>query len=534
MAFPPSEKEKREYYYGLPSQPVLVARSNPDDEWYSEDVGGNWPESARKRLSNVGQHKIVNMWDGPLREQILEAIQPLEWNSVDVLRIDYEQDETVPDEQVGGNFARKHPEPPVTLFVTVQPSTPSATWGHAYSIAMRCKEILENFDINDVHCEIKEGQVYQKARLTPVDFDPSSEDAMFKKQFSENISASIAPRHAPREEGMKGLYLRFRMPDEPDQTVLLTSRHVALPSLEVDEAIWVAEDASDRPSYPIIQPSNTTVEKYTRYLLEKRKRYWQQRTTLNPRPSRDDRMSADEWRAVKANWDAISVKLKDTQRDIEKLEELSDPDTRIIGHVVISPYLSFRPKHDQDCSKADYALIRLSQAKHQTALNSLENRLHVGNKSHEDAASLFKNTGLQVPRGIGKSSLLKGKIPEAELFRERSRPLLVGKCGNGSNLTFGYSNEVKSLRRYGDYYPGLYGEEWCVIGIGGSFAKEGDSGAVVWEAGDETEHRRVGGLITSGSGSNKTESDVTYVTPLERLINDIKEYGHRVSLIGEE
>jgi hypothetical protein len=540
MHFPLSEKERREYYYGLPSQPVLVAKSNDEGDWYSEDSGANWPHSSRKRIFNVGQHRIIDELnkskENPLREKIVDAVKSLEWNCIDIVRIGYERDdnEAFGEDHKGTYLVKEQPKPPVVLLVTVEPNTPSATWGKAHPITKKCKEILDEFGIDDIHCEVKEGKVHSKARLTPADFDLLSKNATSKIHFSDNIRAPIAPRGDAWQDGMKGLYVRLHVQGEPDSTVLLTTRHVALPSQEADEAFWVNEDENNTNLYQIIQPTNATVESKMRSLIRKRDKLVKHRDTLNLRRFQKDQPFIDAVRAEEAEWNAVDAEVSSTQLEIEKLEELKNPDERVTGHVMFSPHLKYHSTHENDYAKADYALIRLDQDKHDTALNLLDNRLHIGNKSHEDAISLFRNTQLQVPEGISESSLLRGKIPQAELFHEHSEPLLVGKCGNGSNLTFGYSNEVKSLRRYADSGSDLYGEEWCIIGIGGSFAKAGDSGAVVWEAGDKTDHRRIGGLIISGCGSNKTESDVNYAIPIEGVIDDIQAYGYQASLIGDE
>jgi hypothetical protein len=146
----PLELERNVYYYGLPSQPILVARSS-DSAWAPRYHRGRGPELIEKFLSNVGSHQIVDMWNdgGALRDDILDAISPLEWHSVDILRIGYEASDS---------FPILHLRRPVALFITVQPG--SVRWMQAYPIALRCKQILQRAEIFDVDCEIKEGQFF--------------------------------------------------------------------------------------------------------------------------------------------------------------------------------------------------------------------------------------------------------------------------------------------------------------------------------------------------------------------------------------
>lgn len=157
MALRPSKEENEDYYYGLPSQPVLVARSS-GSEWTPKCHRGRWGFLIQKYLSNVGEHKIIDMWNavGALRNSILTAIRPLQWHAIDILRIGYEPSDTYPN---------LHLQRTVTVFVTVEPGT--ATWEQAHPITMRCEEILRRAGIFDVDCDIKEGQLLTTSRRFP-------------------------------------------------------------------------------------------------------------------------------------------------------------------------------------------------------------------------------------------------------------------------------------------------------------------------------------------------------------------------------
>lgn len=60
---PPSETEAKYYYYGLPSRPTLVARTGTTP-WEAPTSPEAYPTA--KELRPVGNHAIVDVWDGGL------------------------------------------------------------------------------------------------------------------------------------------------------------------------------------------------------------------------------------------------------------------------------------------------------------------------------------------------------------------------------------------------------------------------------------------------------------------------------------
>lgn len=115
------------------------------------------------------------------------------------------------------------------------------------------------------------------------------------------------------------------------------------------------------------------------------------------------------------------------------------------------------------------------------------------------------------------------------------------KRGCGSGLTFGLFNEVKSVVRkvYNSSTP-PQATEWCVIGKPGSdspFSRAGDSGACVWDpvtgnvAGMITAGLRKDEALQSGHLEPGFAADLTYVTPLEWILEDIKECGLHLDVL---
>jgi hypothetical protein len=97
------------YYYGLPGQPKLLARSNPEP-WIApsfEVTAGHSPPT--KALFVVTHHPLREKLDAGLRDKIrsvLATMSPCRWISVDYLRIGYDR-----------NVAQNNP---VVVVITVE------------------------------------------------------------------------------------------------------------------------------------------------------------------------------------------------------------------------------------------------------------------------------------------------------------------------------------------------------------------------------------------------------------------------------
>ncbi|KAG9501874.1 hypothetical protein J7337_007572 [Fusarium musae] len=143
-ATPPSRKEFRSYYSGLPDCPYLVARSTmtpwngPVYDWDVYD----------RILDPVEKHAVVPLWNdstGPMRRKILEAVQDIDWNAIDILRCG------------SADSNDRHLVRPVILFVSVKPE--STTWLDGRAVTLKCRDVLQEHGINDVEVEIKESRI---------------------------------------------------------------------------------------------------------------------------------------------------------------------------------------------------------------------------------------------------------------------------------------------------------------------------------------------------------------------------------------
>jgi len=147
---PPCPLEAKSYYSGLPSEPLLVARSSTTP-WHRPTGPEAYPEI--KELRPVGNHAIKDVWDTvhddkkndneSLTKKVFALLDSMnvKWTSIDILRIGI----------AGERFA------PVILWMGVMPASLSASDGVV--VACKCKDLLEEHGIDDVDVEIRESVV---------------------------------------------------------------------------------------------------------------------------------------------------------------------------------------------------------------------------------------------------------------------------------------------------------------------------------------------------------------------------------------
>jgi hypothetical protein len=114
------------------------------------------------------------------------------------------------------------------------------------------------------------------------------------------------------------------------------------------------------------------------------------------------------------------------------------------------------------------------------------------------------------------------------LDRDGEPCLIVGKRGKSTGITWGCGNELKSCVRNGKNKRDSM--EWCVVcGIDKAFvpfSEPGDSGSAVFDVAG-----RVAGILTGGTGWEwESASDITYVTPMAWIQEDMKKYGYSVEI----
>lgn len=129
---PISEEEAKYYYTGLPSCPLLIARTSTTP----------WDRQP-KELGPASHHALHKAWEDGLARKAIDLLKSrdVEWTSIDIVRIG-------PAEE----YYR-----PVILWIGVTPGSLSHDDGLV--VASKCKALLEEHDITDVDVEIRESVV---------------------------------------------------------------------------------------------------------------------------------------------------------------------------------------------------------------------------------------------------------------------------------------------------------------------------------------------------------------------------------------
>lgn len=476
----PSQEEASLYYHGLPSSPRLIARSGRD-----KFVGpkSRWDDRHRKWLARVGDHAIAGLWhSGLLMQDVIRilSIRDIRWTAVDILRL-------------GRNPEAEETEETVTMLISVEPG--STPWVNSQVAVNDCKDRLKELRILDVEVEMKEAVVITTAppglpSPIHVDTDPS-------QQMPPKLAADVDPSGYPMEfhlteflgtsissadqdvnsHGTKGLYLRSR---STGQVYALTSRH----------AIYGTTRHPDPPRVDVIQPSDEAL-----------------RTLSSMRYEGDP---------------------------LPPLARLGVAD-RVIGSAVCAPKPAPHTKVDGQGSKrtpgflCDWALVALDQSKFTTPLDQLTSRVYTGAEFGREVNGVTREERARPGADVRTLPLmcrregLDGYTMRLQgLMRESG--LVVMKQGAGTGFTVGVVNELVSMRNRGVEGACV---DWAVITERDAcrpFSGYGDSGACVFDT-----DGRVGGMITGGSGRDG-RVDVTYFTPLCRLLGEIQRHGYDVDM----
>ncbi|KAF4974562.1 hypothetical protein FDECE_18650, partial [Fusarium decemcellulare] len=413
----------------------------------------------------------------------------------------------------------------------------STTWAQGLPVVMRCHEILKLYGIPDVHCEIRESHFSYDAS-SPADTPPASEPTFVREAidsphsliktralWSEYLGLSIASSNRPTREGTKGLYLRLK---GSGKIVALTCRHVLF---EEPKPEFRHVDGDTQPC-TVMQPGDETLNEHKELISWK----------LEGAPQAIKNLERE---MLQQRRDALPV-LERTERDLRRLD---DPENRIFGHVIYAPELSKGRTDTGGDRLRDWALIELHPEKFASSLDELRNQVFVGDD--DDVVHLLIRA--VVAEGIKKGSgmimwsnaawLEEDTIPETEMRKvseeagslDDDPTIAVAKYGSSTGLTAGFANGIKSLIRHPVDGMYVHSEEWRILDSkqhGNSndrrdnFSWRGDSGACVWGG-----RCRVGGILTGGNGGRLGGFDISYATPMEWLLDDIKAHGYDVELI---
>ncbi|KAH7321334.1 hypothetical protein B0I35DRAFT_501489 [Stachybotrys elegans] len=588
---PPSEEEAKAYYFGFPSAPKLVARSSTA-KWSFQPR--EIPLKAIYPVNNHPIVALWNgNEESTLRRDILDALNGLDWRAIDILGTAYpipphrfsdtHPERTFPKEptdtvlfvslpagstswETGVTYAlkcketlEKHgimdvhcelkearvtrcassalgPSPPSEP--SPSPETPSAPASSSDS---------GSFSAPDSSCPSGPSPSSESSSAPGPVFGPAPAHYTnnIEGHLSAQLSTSIASLNNTYLAGTKGLYLHlYEKGANSPVTVALACRHVIWPA-ETDDGREYKCDSSGPDAHIVTQPAEAVLQKATRSLNfsiqcreDNRKKLEKERIFYRPLADLDGRKAAALQR--------VESEMAQSDRELDGLKSLKDeylallasPQSRAIGHVHTAGERTLAGSQGTGGWLRDWALIELHQDQHSEPLLSLGNCF---NFTPEELMKAWEE-GFTTQLNTKMCSLsLKEPCPEHDIAKPTGTDkngesgFIVGKCGITSGLTFGLGNPPKSLLRK---LPTLsrepiVSEEWCIIGYREEktwslatslFSAPGDSGSIVWDL-----DGRIAGMITGGH-RDLGELDVTYATPFERLLQDIRNHGLDVRL----
>ncbi|KAG7441092.1 uncharacterized protein BT62DRAFT_975029 [Guyanagaster necrorhizus] len=131
------------YYKGLPSEPRLIATTNPSP---FEDPAGSEAYSVLKELRQVGDHPIASAWSHGLGNRIFDGLNTMsvKWNSIEVLRI----------VKVGESSG------PAIVWIGVDFG--ALTFEEGSDLAFTCHAFINRCGFRDFYVEIRESRVLRQ------------------------------------------------------------------------------------------------------------------------------------------------------------------------------------------------------------------------------------------------------------------------------------------------------------------------------------------------------------------------------------
>ena len=511
----PSSKEARFYYAGLPSSPVLVARTGTT-RWKAP----TGPEAYRKLkdLRVVGNHALKEVWEDNLALKLHALLDSMEvkWTSTDVVRIG----------NVGESSA------PVILWIGVMPASLS---GHdGIVVAFKCRELLVEYDIADVDVEIRESVVTRLAgpKLLAPTYS-CLRTVGICEPITTTLGLSICAQSTPWAGGSGGFFITEG--GNTKRLLLVTARHVIFMSPDKSKNTHFERKSDSQRRHNVMLFSDASFNKYLESIQAKIRgealSAQSQEGRIRVVEGRDDPAANEERRQAQ-------VEMNKAREVVEQLNVFyqdvstrwASSESRILGHVILSPPINVGV--GSESYTEDWAIIEIDASKIDVD-NFNGNAIDLGTRI---SAGEFTQMMCHRPRNAhsfiypyNRLLMLSGIIPDEEMrhpttLDQNNNPcLIVIKHGRTTGLTVGRANDIYSYARY--YYEGDEYEtskEWAILPFdskSGAFSKRGDSGSVIVDG-----LGRIGGLLTGGAGA-RPSSDIAYATPINFLLRCMHDKG---------
>jgi len=526
----PSDDEANFRYLGLPSRPYFIARSSLD-VWTAPIAIDE--SLARKELRTVGKHPLCDVWEGKvdlaMHRYLVE--QTVQYTSLDPVRIGIVNEPTAP----------------LVIWVGVEHGTLSAERG--VKVANDLRSILLQHGIDDVHIEIRASVVTSLAKMyTPVfDTDPT---VLVREPFTTTLGIPICSEQTPHIQGTATFF--FTVSSKPDKLFLLAPRHVLF---QVDEENSHYEYDGSAPRRNVLLLSTPRFEARVKDIEDDIQRTKKRIERSNYQKLK---LSSDEdSKETRREQNIVQGRLNEAEDGVKELEHFldlvnrdwKDPKNRLIGHVVLSPPLTFsagagRFTQDVAVIEVDTSMIDANNfVGNAIDLGTISNETLTGwMRPHSTADMSFTYPPNRLLQFCGILSDVEMSTPNPENVDSRGDPtIMVIKRGGSSGLTVGCLNNIRSvLRTAFKTRPAEYSREVAVLSRtsqSGPFSDDGDSGAVVVSGAGA-----VVGMITSGStpskrtisGALKEPIDCSYVTPISFLLECLEQHGFPANIFFKD
>ncbi|WVQ99841.1 hypothetical protein IAU59_006984 [Kwoniella sp. CBS 9459] len=557
MKTPPPPVSYVGYYYGIPSNPRLLARSNPSSSWQRSNPNYcNFP--SEKAIFPIDPtHPVKHSWDFPIGQRLLSIIDhhTPHATSVDIVKVcwDWLADTS----------------PPIIWIGVTPGEVPVET---AEELVRHINAFLKECKLDDVEVEVKESEIFRLAgtgtRSAPKLHHPIYIDGgapNFDSKISTAIGLGITTPHRPDSTGTSSFYLRDR--SRPDEVLLLTAQHVISgtgsetlcgedkSSERRDLDMWLKhprfrKDAQQaaRPTRPV-RLSDTYLEILSSKIGQEI-RWKQQEYGHFDQVANDVTAPMDKRQLASMRRDMTQEDLGDLQRLQKHIRDGWEGDENTtLGSLMCCPPVTYGV--GSFGGTEDWALIRVDPDKLPLEeYGPLANLLYLPREHYFEVER--EEPGASIT--WGGMMRLHGILTQADV---RHGPLNVLVAGAVSGLRRGYLMPVDSMIKPAFAHSGLshptnpdikhkvenrYGEwsgEWAAMPpVHEQFslppppvAQIGDSGAGVVAL-----DGRIGGIVTCANGLGPRSSggpwekihgcvDITYVTPMHHLLERFVAHG---------
>ena len=510
------------YYSGLPSNPRLIARTGPP--W--EAPWGPKAYPRPKELRIPGDHKISEVWEDDLAFKVHEILDNnnVDWSSTEIVEIGYL------DEPFGN----------IVLWIGVWRPDPQRgssilSYDVAIGVALKCKNLLEQYDIMDIEVELRESNVIQSSIIQSVGprlLEPTDEidpTVALREPFTTTLGLVICAELMSCVEGTGGFFLEVDDGNGKKSIFLVTVRHALFPQSNNGFFECMPEG---RPRYNVLLMSEKSFQNHLisieneidelTYILD-----YQEKRVDNVKGRKDVTAIAihEDAQGLARNAEAKIQDLTNFQRELSSHWSAA---SRTLGHVIFSPPIVAGAGTEQQRYTQDVAVVAIDASKIEPSTFA-GNVIDLGTKYSPGVLTRMMHPNPENSHNFdfpGDRLLkLRGTITEDEIRKPKMYDqnghscVLVLKHGRTTGLTVGRATTLVSYtRKYVSHDDTAVSKELTIIPFSessGPFSAQGDSGSVVVDGAG-----RAAGILTGGGGASDS-TDITYVTPISFVMDVI-------------